>query len=60
MLGESGKLVYAQKHVEVEEGLIPEKEKWKQLMVAKNVLGHQPLQKAAMLKNVKVKHKVYK
>ena len=60
MPGASGKLVHAQKHVEVEEGLIQENETWKQLMVANNVLGLQPLQKAAMMKNVQVKHKVYK
>ena len=43
------------KHVETEKELTQEIEKWKQGMVAKNVLGLQPLPKPARLKNVQVK-----
>ena len=56
----SGKLVNAQNHVEVEKEVTQEIRKWKHLMVVKSVLDFHPSPKAVTLKNVQVKHRVFK
>ena len=56
----SGILVIVQKHVEVEKEVTQEIRKWKHLMVVKSVLDFHPLPKAVTLKNVQVKHRVFK